>query len=299
MIKADQAVEELTLELQRLRKRIAELEAFHTERQHGGETLQQSEAQTILESFAEGLLVLDKKGRLIDANKKWEEISGYQKKELVGKTTLSLARLLTHKGLTVFWRNPLKRTDGAGTVPYEVDVFKKNGELITVEITCHQLKTDGKIAGHLVILKDLTERRRTERESHESLEVYKSLVSHVGIGIFRVTAGPAGKFLQVNHAVEEITGYSREELLQMNVEDLYVHPEERTEHIKEVLSGMPVKAREVRFKKKDGTEIIVRDKKIAVRSNDGKALYLEGFLEDITERKGVEQALQSSEREPP
>jgi len=296
MIKADQAIEELTLELQRLRKRIAELEAFHTERQHGGETLQQSEAQTILESFAEGLLVLDKKGRLIDANKKWEEISGYQKKELVGKTTLSLARLLTHKGLTVFWRNPLKRTDGAGTVPYEVDVFKKNGELITVEITCHQLKTDGKIAGHLVILKDLTERRRTERESHESLEVYKSLVSHVGIGIFRVTAGPAGKFLQVNHAVEEITGYSREELLQMNVEALYVHPEERTEHIKEVLSGMPVKAREVRFKKKDGTEIIVRDKKIAVRSNDGKALYLEGFLEDITDRKVVEQALQSSEQ---
>ena len=78
----------------------------------------------------------------------WKRSVGYQKKELVGKTTLSLARLLTHKGLTVFWRNPLKRTDGAGlTVPYEVDVFKKNGELITVEITCHQLKTDGKIVG--------------------------------------------------------------------------------------------------------------------------------------------------------
>ena len=59
---------------------------------------------------------------------------------------------------------------------------------------------------------------------------------------------------------------------------------------------MPTKSWEVRFKKKDGTEITVRDSKVAIRSNDGKALYLEGFLEDITERKIVEQVLQSSER---
>ena len=296
MIRADQANEELTLELQRLRKRITELEAFHIERQPGGETLLQSEAQTILESFTEGLLVLDKKGRLIDANKKLEEISGYQKKELVGKTTLSLARLLTHKGLTVFWRNPLKRTDGAGTVPYEVDVFKKNGELITVEITCHQLKTDGKIAGHLVILKDLTERRRTERESHESSEVYKSLVNHVGVGIFKATPGGSGRFLEVNLAMEAITGYSREELLKMDVTDLYVHPEERAEHVKKALSGVPTTSWEVRYKKKDGTEITMRDSKVAVRGNDGKTLYLEGFLEDISERKRAEDALRASEQ---
>ena len=296
MLRADQANEELTLELQWLRKRVSELESFHTERPLGGETLQQIEAKAILESFEEGLLVLDRKGKLIDANKKFEEISGYQRSELVGKTTLSLARLLTNKGLSVYWKNPLNRTVDTTKAPHEIDIFKKNGGLVTVQTVCRELRDDDKVVGHLVILKDVTDRRRAERESNVSLEVYKSLVSHVGIGIFRATAGPAGRFLQVNHALEEITGYSREELLQMNVDDLYVHPEERAEHIKEVLSGTQTKAREVRFRKKDGTEIIVRDKKIAARSNDGKALYLEGFLEDITERKGVEQALQSSEQ---
>jgi PAS domain S-box-containing protein len=296
MIRADQANEELTLELQRLRKRITELEAFHTVRQPGGETLQQSEAEAILESFAEGLLVLDKKGRLIDANKKLEEISGYQKKELVGKTTLSLARLLTHKGLTVFWRNPLKRTVDASAAPHEVDIFKKNGELITVEITCHQLKMDGKIAGHLVILENVTERRRAERESSESSEVYKSLVNHVGVGIFKATPGGSGRFLEVNLAMEAITGYSREELLKMDVTDLYVHPEERAEHVKKALSGVPTTSWEVRYKKKDGTEITMRDSKVAVRGNDGKTLYLEGFLEDISERKRAEDALRASEQ---
>ena len=296
MIRADQANEELTLELQRARKRITELEAFHTERPLGGETLQQIEAQGILESYSEGLLVLDRKGRLIDTNKKLEEISGYQKSELVGKTTLSLARLLTNKGLSVYWKNPLNKTFDTGKAPHEVDIFKKDGGLVTVQTVCQAFRKDNKVVGHLVILKDVTELRRTERESNASLEVYKSLVNHVGIGIFRATAGPVGRFLQVNQALEKITGYSREELLQMSVEDLYVHPEERIEHLKEALSGKPAKAREVRFKKKDGTEIIVRDQKIAVRSNDGKALYLEGFLEDITERKGIDQALQLSEQ---
>jgi PAS domain S-box-containing protein len=92
----------------------------------------------------------------------------------------------------------------------------------------------------------------------------------------------------VNPAVEAITGYSREELLQMNVADLYVHPEERVEHVREVLSGISTKPWEVRFKRKDGTEIIVRHKKVAVRGNDNKTLYLEGFLEDITKGKREE-----------
>ena len=296
MIRADQANEELTLELQRLRKRITELEAFHAERQSGTETLHQIAAKAIIESFSEGTLVLDRKGRVIDTNEVLTNLFGYQKKELIGKTTLSLARLLTHKGLTLYWRNPLRGKVDGNSAPHKVDVFTKHGDIITAQIIYHQLKADTKVIGRLVIIENISERNRKERESQESLEVYKSLVDHVRIGIFRATPGAAGRFLQVNHAMEKITGYSREELLQMNVADLYVHPEERTKHIKEVLSGMPAKAREVCFKKKDGSEIIVRDNQATVRVNDGKTLYLEGFLEDITKHKGVEQALQSSEQ---
>jgi PAS domain-containing protein len=65
------------------------------------------------------------------------------------------------------------------------------------------------------------------RVSTYSEEVYKSLVDHVGIGVFRTTPGITGRFLEVNPAIEEITGYSREELLQMNVADLFFHPEEK------------------------------------------------------------------------
>jgi PAS domain S-box-containing protein len=273
-------------------------EGLQTERQRREDTLPQIGAEeryrAILESSDEGLLVLDRQDRVIDANERLEEIIGYERSDIVGRTILSLARLLTNKGLTVALRNHLKRGVGANSTPYEVDVFKKEGELVTVQIKYHPFKADGTVVGRLVILRDVTLRTCSERESRESQEVYKSLVNHVGVGVFRTTPGATGRFLEVNPAMEEITGYSREELLRINVAELYVHPEERADMVKEVLSGIPTKPREVRFKKKDGTEIVVRDQKVTVRGNDSKALYLEGFLEDITERKMVEETLKKS-----
>ena len=295
MIRPDLQEEDIKSELHKLRNRVNELEVFYAEHLPGAGTLVQILAAAILESFNDGILVLDGKGRVVDANDKLENILGYQRKELIGKLALSTARLLTHKGFTLVWKNPLKLTVTSEAVPYEIDVFHKKGELVTVQIICQQLKEKAKVVGTLIILKDVTARRRSERESSESVEMYKSLVNHVEIGIFRATAGPGGRFLQVNPAMEEITGYSREDLLKMNIEHLYLHPEERAKHIKEVLSGMPTRAREVRFKKKDGTEIMVRDKKVVVRGNDSKTLYLEGFLEDITEGKQAEAALMESE----
>ena len=295
MIRSDLAEEDLKTELQKSRNRVTELEAFLAERRSGGETLQQVEAEAVLESFNNGILVLDRKGRVIDANERLENILGYPRKEIIGKTALSAARLLTHKGLTLVWRNPLKLAVNNDSVPYEIDLFKKDGDLVTVQIAHQQLKDNAKIVGSLIILKDMTVHRRSERESRESAEVYKSLVNNVGIGIFRATAGPGGRFLQVNHAMEEITGYSREDLLKMNVEDLYVHPEERAEHIKEVLSGVPTQAWEVHFRKKDGTEITVLHKKDAVKGYDSKTLYIEGFLQDITKTKRAEAELKENE----
>jgi len=58
---------------------------------------------------------------------------------------------------------------------------------------------------------------------------------------------------------------------------LYVHPEERIEHLKEATVRKAREAREVPFLRKKTDENNSTGSKIAVRSNDGKALYLEGF----------------------
>ena len=132
-------------------------------------------------------------------------------------------------------------------------------------------------------------RKRAEKALAESEEKYRSLVSNIKSGIFRSTPEPKGRFLEVNPAMEEITGYSKEELLRIDVSDLYVHPEEREAVLEKIASEGEKATRELRLTKKDGTEITVSDTKVPVRDNTGKILYFDGIMEDITERKRLEE----------
>jgi PAS domain S-box-containing protein len=134
-----------------------------------------------------------------------------------------------------------------------------------------------------------SERRRMEEALKDSEDRYRSLVKNVKLGIFRSTPGATGKFLEVSSAMEEITGYSREELLQMDVSDLYVHPEKREAILAEITSVTGKTTRELPFRKKDGTEIVVSDTKVAVRDDAGKVLYFDGIIEDITEHKQAQE----------
>jgi len=125
---------------------------------------------------------------------------------------------------------------------------------------------------------------------------YRSLVSNIRLGIFRITPDAGGRFLEVNPAMELITGYSREELLQINVSDLHQHPEEREQLLQEAILSKGKVSHQSPFRKKDGTEIIVAATKTAVRNESGQVIYFDGILEDITERKRHEEELQKSER---
>ena len=136
-----------------------------------------------------------------------------------------------------------------------------------------------------------TKRKQAEEALRKSEEKYRSMVNNVKLGIFRSTTEPYGRFLEANPAMGKITGYSREELLQMNVCDLYVRPEERESVLKEISSNIGKTTRELRFRKKDGTEIVVSDTKVAVRDDAGKILYFDGIVEDITEHKWAEERL--------
>jgi PAS domain S-box-containing protein len=144
---------------------------------------------------------------------------------------------------------------------------------------------------------EINEHEQAEAALKESEAKYRSLVNNIKLGIFRSTPEPMGKFLEVNPAMEEITGYSRAELLKMSVSDLYVHPEERKTTLEEIASAKGKITKELRFRKRDGTEIVVSDTKVAVKGDDGRILYFDGIIEDITERKRMEEDLQEKNRQ--
>lgn len=98
-----------------------------------------------------------------------------------------------------------------------------------------------------------------------------------------------GKFLDVNRALLELFGYSREEMIdKLDVREIYVYPGERDTFQQEIEKKGSVRDYEVKFKKKNGMEMDCLLTGTVRRSNDGSILGYQGIIRDVTEQKRIE-----------
>ncbi|MEW5815207.1 MAG: PAS domain S-box protein, partial [Spirochaetota bacterium] len=132
---------------------------------------------------------------------------------------------------------------------------------------------------------------RLADELRASAENYRSIVENAQEGIFQST--PEGRFLTVNPALARILGYDSPQELLASVTDIaaqiYVNPDRRAEFHRIIEEQSYVRGFEFETYHKDGNRRWVRENGRLVRDAQGNALYYEGVIEDITERKRAEQ----------
>ena len=139
------------------------------------------------------------------------------------------------------------------------------------------------------------ERDKSKATLLESEEKYRSITENINVGIYRSTAGPEGKYIEVNPAMYEMFGYSsKSEYLRIHPVDIYQLPEDRDKFSHKVLSQGLVRNEILNCKKKDGTPIICSTTAMAVRDHHGQVEYIDGIVEDITDRIKTEQALKQA-----
>ncbi len=148
-----------------------------TERRQMVEALRESEERyrTIFESANDILMLLDNKGRIVDVNARIEDIGGYKREELIGKDIRTLSSIMPKKSLDMVAKNYLKRMAGKNVPFYDVEMFKKNGEQLIIQINAMAVRKEGKIIGDLAILRDVTEIRQAER----NLKLQKDLIDRI------------------------------------------------------------------------------------------------------------------------
>ena len=141
---------------------------------------------------------------------------------------------------------------------------------------------------------DITGRKRAEEGLRQAEEKYRTIFENAVEGIFQTA--PDGRFLSANPALARIYGYnSPEELIgsMTNIRrQLYVKSKRREEFVRLLEENGGVVAFESQIYRKDGTIIWISENARVVRDADGNTIRYEGTVEDITERKEAQEALQ-------
>lgn len=134
-----------------------------------------------------------------------------------------------------------------------------------------------------------------ERALCQSEESYRTLVENLNVGIYRNTGGSHGRFLQANPSIVKMFGYdSVEEFMKVKVSDLYQNPDERKLFIEELLKEGSVMDKELRLKRKDGIPIWGECSAKIQYDQGGAIKWIDGIIEDISERKRAEEKAQKS-----
>jgi PAS domain S-box-containing protein len=145
------------------------------------------------------------------------------------------------------------------------------------------------------IVQDITERKRAEEALRESEERYRDLVENAHDIIF--SHDLEGKFTSVNRAGEQITGYTHEECLSLNIADTIApeHVNRARDMRTKKLAGEKVTAYEVNLLAKDGKRIAVEvNTKLILQ--DGVPVGVQGIARDVTDRKLLEDQLRQSQK---
>jgi len=146
------------------------------------------------------------------------------------------------------------------------------------------------IAHHLafaIVHKEAEEQiRRSERE-------FRSLFENAVVGIYRST--PDGRFLMANQTLARINGYeSVDELMSLDIPtQIYLNPEDRERFKKLMAERGFVSNYRYPIKRKDGSIGWVAKWARAVKDDEGRVLYYEGFVLDITDQVRSEQRLKT------
>ncbi|MEA5623215.1 ATP-binding protein [Nostoc sp. UHCC 0251] len=138
---------------------------------------------------------------------------------------------------------------------------------------------------------------RQELESaYQKLKVaeakYRSIFENAVEGIFQ--SSPDGRYITANPALARIYGYSLAEEVTANstfIEQLYVDPNRRAEFVRLMEKYGSISEFESQIYRRDGSIVWISEKAYAVRNEQGKLLYYEGLIEDITQRKETEEEL--------
>jgi len=255
------------------------------------DTIQKSEKfyREFFENAPDVIYSIYTDGLIHSLSPSFEKITGWKCDEWIGKP---FGKIVHPDDLSVAMSTFQQVLQGEIPKPYELRILSKTGEYLIGEFISIPKFEGNKIVAEVGIVRDITERKKIEEKLRSNETKLKGIVETVNTGIFIIQGT---KYIFFNSKFEQMTGYSKDELLSMNFWEV-IHPK-----FQNLVRDRGL-ARQRNENVPSRYETIIRNKKgedIWVEFN-GTIIELEtkncilGIVYDITERKKSEEILLNS-----
>lgn len=235
-------------------------------------------------------------GRFLKINKKFAEMVGYSMEELLQmafqdithpddlEENLQQVNQLLKKQITEF--------------STEKRYIRKDGTIMWAILTVSAMnEIDGEIKNNIVIVQDITERKKSELNLLESEIKFRKFFELSGVGVAQVDVS-TGKFINVNNKLADMLGYSIDEILQLTFQEV-TYPDDLKESLQNQIRLIKKQIGEFsiekRYRRKDGTVLCAVLTASSMGEMPGGSNYQIAIIQDITERKKSEQKVLESE----
>ncbi|HEY3361751.1 MAG TPA: PAS domain S-box protein [Methanosarcina sp.] len=240
-----------------------------------------------VESSEDAIITKSLEGIITSWNNGAEKVYGHLTEEVLGKN-MSILEPDNTKGETKHLIEKIKQ--GERVQHYETLRMKKDGTMINVSVTLSPVyDASGKLVAISTIARDITENKKAEEAIRLSNLYNRSLIESSLDPM--VTIGPDGKITDVNGATEQVTGYSRNELIGTDFSDYFTEHEKAFTGYQQVFMHGEVRDYPLETQHKDGHITPVLYNASIYRDENGEVIGVFAAARDITERKQAEEAL--------
>ena len=249
--------------------------------------------RSVVANSSEIVTIVDPDGTLRYANPAWERALGYEPDRAIG--TMNVLDHVHPEDLTHVLEETEKALSEGGVITNEAEYRfrRRDGSWRWMESVSTYLLDDPAVGGVVVVSRDVTERKGAE-------ERYRTLVEQIPAVTYIDEIDETSSAIYMSPQVEGMSGYTPEEWLEDP--ELWIkilHPEDKERVLAEAWrtneTGDPFRV-EYRMISKSGHVVWVGDEAVLVRDGEGKPLFWQGVLYNITERRRVEEALNESEQ---
>lgn len=251
---------------------------------------------SVMKALPYAAIVVSPDGQIVFVSDQTERVFGYEREDLLGKSVETLIpeqfRKVHVRHRAEYDSNPKLRPMASG-----IELFgrRKDGFKFPVEISLSPFDLGGRNFV-IALVQDITDRKQIEKGLEEGKADLEYLFQTANVMVIGLNAN--GCVNRMNHAAEEITGYTQSELIGKNWFETLVPKEKYPnvwEEFKRLLFGGTPRTFENPILTKSGKERIIWWQNNEVKLN-GKIVGTISYGNDVTERKRMEEALRASEQ---